>query len=69
MTSPGVVSGPQTLRLRKGEDRRIRAGHLWVYSNEVDNAATPLTAFEPGDVVCLEDHRGQPLGIAYVNPH
>jgi len=47
----------------------VRAGHLWVYSNEVDNAATPLTGFAPGDTARLEDHRGQPLGIAYVNPH
>jgi hypothetical protein len=29
--------------LKPREDRRLRAGHLWVYSNEVDTAATPLT--------------------------
>ena len=31
------------LRLRRDEDRRLSAGHLWVFSNEVDVAATPLT--------------------------
>lgn len=36
------------LRLGKGEDRRLRAGHLWVYSNEVDNHVTPLKQCEPG---------------------
>jgi 23S rRNA (cytosine1962-C5)-methyltransferase len=56
------------LRLKKNEDRRLRAGHLWVFSNEVDVARTPLTAFEPGDAVAVEDHRGAPLGAAYVNP-
>jgi 23S rRNA (cytosine1962-C5)-methyltransferase len=56
------------LRLRKQEDRRLRAGHLWVYSNEVDVAETPLTAFAPGDVVEVQDARGAPLGTAYVNP-
>jgi 23S rRNA (cytosine1962-C5)-methyltransferase len=56
------------LRLRKNEDRRLRAGHLWVYSNEVDVAATPLTGFEPGDAVEVQDSRGAPLGAAYVNP-
>ncbi|MGB5398009.1 MAG: hypothetical protein WBN96_12735, partial [Gammaproteobacteria bacterium] len=24
------------LQLKKREERRLRAGHLWVYSNEVD---------------------------------
>lgn len=56
------------LRLRKNEDRRLRAGHLWVFSNEVDIAATPLTAFAPGDPVEVQDARGAPLGVGYVNP-
>ena len=37
-----------SLRLNKNEDRRLRAGHVWVFSNEVDNKLTPLTQFEPG---------------------
>ena len=56
------------LRLRRNEDRRLRAGHLWVFSNEVDVAATPLTAFAPGDLAEVQDVRGAPLGTAYVNP-
>jgi 23S rRNA (cytosine1962-C5)-methyltransferase len=56
------------LRLKKNEERRLRAGHLWVFSNEVDVSATPLTAFEPGETVRVEDSRGTPLGTAYVNP-
>lgn len=56
------------LRLKKNEDRRLRAGHLWVFSNEVDVAHTPLTAFEPGEAVVIEDARGAPLGTGYVNP-
>lgn len=56
------------LRLRRHEDRRLRAGHLWVFSNEVDVAATPLTDFAPGDVVEVQDAREAPLGTAYVNP-
>ncbi len=56
------------LRLRRNEERRLRAGHLWIFSNEVDVSATPLTAFEPGDAVRVEDSRGAPLGAAYVNP-
>ncbi len=57
------------LRLKKGEDRRLRAGHAWVFSNEVDIALTPLTAFRPGDAVRVISDRGTFLGHAYVNPH
>jgi 23S rRNA (cytosine1962-C5)-methyltransferase len=56
------------LRLRKNEDRRLRAGHLWVFSNEVDVRVTPLTDFEPGVLAEVQDARGAPMGTAYVNP-
>ncbi|MGF1642081.1 MAG: class I SAM-dependent rRNA methyltransferase [Thiotrichales bacterium] len=57
------------LRLKKHEDRRIRQGHPWVYSNEVDIHATPLKAFTAGQAVELQDARGVVLGTGYVNPH
>ena len=57
------------LRLKRGEERRLRSGHLWIYSNEVDTAATPLKALTPGGEVVIEDSRGKPLGRAYANPH
>ena len=56
------------LKLKRGEDRRLRAGHLWIFSNEVDTAATPLTQFEPGAAVQVHSDRDQFLGHAYVNP-
>ncbi len=57
------------LHIQKRQDRRLRAGHPWVYSNEVDNAKTPLADFAPGALahICLAD--GTVLGSAYVNPH
>lgn len=55
------------LCLKKGEDRRLRHGHLWIFSNEVDTAATPLAAFPPGALARLVDAKRQPLGIVYVN--
>ena len=63
------ASAAPELRLRRGEDRRLRAGHLWVFSNEIDVAATPLTAFAPGAHARLLSDRGQFLGHVYVNPH
>lgn len=57
------------LRLKKNEDRRLRAGHLWVYSNEIDTAVTPLANFAPGAAVVFEEHNGKFIGTGYVNPH
>src|SRR5262249_32059665 len=57
------------LQLRRHEERRIRQGHGWVYSNEVDTDATPLRAFTPGDQALLVASNGRPLGVAIVNPH
>ncbi|MFI3272653.1 MAG: class I SAM-dependent rRNA methyltransferase [Pseudomonadota bacterium] len=58
----------KNLILRRGEDRRIRAGHLWVFSNEVDVAKSPLKDFEAGESVRVTDSGGRPLGTAYINP-
>ena len=57
------------LVLKRNEDRRLRAGHLWVYSNEVDIRKTPLTGFEPGSLVAIQSAVGKTLGAGYVNPH
>jgi 23S rRNA (cytosine1962-C5)-methyltransferase len=56
------------LRLKHGEDRRLSAGHLWVFSNEVDTARTPLTAFQPGSLCRIVSDRDKFLGYGYVNP-
>ncbi|MDS4070556.1 MAG: class I SAM-dependent rRNA methyltransferase [Candidatus Competibacter sp.] len=69
--SPSSVSPAEfaPLRLRKDEDRRLRAGHLWVYSNEIDVEATPLRNFEPGQPVAIQASNGKVLGTGYINPH
>ena len=56
------------LRLKRNEDRRLLAGHLWVFSNEVDTGQTPLSRFEAGDLVRVLAHNDRSLGLAYVNP-
>jgi 23S rRNA (cytosine1962-C5)-methyltransferase len=56
------------LKLKPNEDRRLRAGHLWIYSNEVDTAATPLTDLEPGQPVEVLASNGKPFGTGYANP-
>ena len=57
------------LYLRKGAERRLRAGHLWVYSNEVDIKRSPLTGFEAGIQAELRGSNDKPLGTVFVNPH
>jgi 23S rRNA (cytosine1962-C5)-methyltransferase len=57
------------LVLKRHEDLRIRSGHCWVFSNEVDTARTPLSAIEPGAAVRVVDHRERFLAHALCNPH
>jgi len=57
------------LRLKRKEERRLKTGHLWVFSNEVDVVKTPLKGFEPGQPVRIEASNGKSLGTGYVNPH
>src|SRR3954447_24364144 len=57
------------LYLKRNEDARLRAGHLWVFSNEVDVKRSPLTGFEPGEPCVIVDSHDKPLGIGYANPN
>ena len=57
------------LNIRKHDERRIRQGHPWVFSNEVDVSRTPFSGFAPGEAVEVADYRGKLLGFGYVNPH
>lgn len=59
---------PAELYLRHGGDRRLRAGHLWVYSNEVDSERSALANLTAGDRVSVYGSNGQLLGSAYMEP-
>lgn len=60
---------PKHILLKKGEERRIRHGHPWIFSNEIDNVATPLKSFVPGQEAQVFAADKKPLGVAYINPH
>jgi 23S rRNA (cytosine1962-C5)-methyltransferase len=62
------VSHLPVLRLKRNEDRRLQAGHLWVFSNEVDTQQTPLNKLKPGELVRVLAHNDRALGLAYANP-
>jgi len=57
------------LFLRKGADHRLRGGHLWVYSNEVDSERSPLGGFSAGDQVAVRNANDSLLGSAYMEPN
>ena len=56
------------VRLLPRRHKRVRAGHPWVYSNEI--AMTPETrALPPGGIVTLVDDGGVAVGTATFNSH
>ena len=67
--APGDGLALPELRLKPREDRRLGAGHLWVFSNEVDIERTPLSGFATGALCRVIGDRERFLGYAYVNPH
>ena len=54
--------------LKKNEDKRLRKGHLWVFSNEIDTKKTTLDQFSAGDLVNIKSDDGKIMGTAYINP-
>lgn len=52
------------LRLKKGRDKRVRRGHPWVFSNELQE----VPDLAPGGLAVLDDASGNALGVGYFNP-
>ncbi len=53
------------LRLQKGREKRVRSGHPWIFSNELQEVP-PLA---PGILVAVDGPGGEPMGMGYYNPH
>jgi len=63
--APAADGAPRVV-LKPNEDRRLRRGHAWVFSNEV--AAFP-PALAAGDAVHFYTSHKEFLGAGYYNPH
>ena len=63
-----TASALAPLKLKDKADRRIKKGHLWIYSNEVDTKATPLKQLQAGQQVEVLGDNNKSLGVATVNP-
>jgi 23S rRNA (cytosine1962-C5)-methyltransferase len=55
------------LKLRPGAHKRLKTGHPWVYSNEVDMDPA-AKALAPGSLVTITDAGGAHLATAHFNP-
>lgn len=62
-----AVSLP-VLRVKPREEHRVKGGHPWIYSNEVELDAK-AKALPPGSIVRILDSHGQDIGTASFNPH
>lgn len=54
------------IKLKAKEERRLKAGHWWVFSNEIDGLDTSI---EPGTLVRVLASDGVQVGIGTFNPH
>ena len=54
------------VKLKAKEERRLKAGHWWVFSNEIDGLDTSI---EPGSLVRVLASDGVQVGIGTFNPH
>jgi 23S rRNA (cytosine1962-C5)-methyltransferase len=55
----------RTVVLKKGAERRASAGHLWIYSNEIEGFDRTIPS---GDEVLVRDGRGGLLGTGTFSP-
>ncbi len=51
--------------LKRGRDRRLQLGHLWIYESEIDRIEGTQ---QPGEMVRIRDHQRRYLATGYVNP-
>lgn len=59
----------KTLRLKKDAERRIKAGHLWIFSNDIDTHHSPLKNYTAGELIRIETSFGKTIATGYINPH
>jgi 23S rRNA (cytosine1962-C5)-methyltransferase len=55
---------PSSVTIKKGEERRLRNGHLWIFSNEIS-----VIEGNPGngDIIAIYDYSKNFLGIGFYN--
>ena len=54
------------LKVKAKEEHRIKKGHYWLFSNELEHIDKTI---KPGEIVRILDSREQILGYGFFNPH
>src|SRR5437667_218206 len=52
--------------LKSYRDERVKAGHLWIFSNEIERIESPAI---PGGIVDIYSNHKHFLGRGFFNPH
>jgi 23S rRNA (cytosine1962-C5)-methyltransferase len=68
MTDSLSLSHRPLVHFQAGRSTRVRRGHPWGFSNEIDMTAE-AKALPPGSLVTVMDAGGEPLGVGTFNPH
>ena len=66
-TPSAAADARPVIRIQPGRHKRVRGGHPWVYSNEIE-MTREAKALEPGSIVTLFDANDGPVGTAMFNP-
>ncbi|MFH1619930.1 MAG: RlmI/RlmK family 23S rRNA methyltransferase, partial [bacterium] len=53
------------VKLRPGEESRLMGGHLWIFSNELENVDTGV---EPGTLCRVLNSKGRKVATGFFNP-
>lgn len=55
-----------TVKLKKNQDRRIKSGYLWVFSNEIEGTDREV---KPGEIVYIRNASNNFVGMGFYNPN
>ncbi|MBU2574685.1 MAG: class I SAM-dependent rRNA methyltransferase [Elusimicrobia bacterium] len=56
----------KTLKLKFSGERRLRQGHPWIFSNELENIDRTIS---PGEICGVLFNSGRSAGVGFFNPH
>jgi 23S rRNA (cytosine1962-C5)-methyltransferase len=68
MSKVSSINEKPRVFIKKGRSLRIKRGHPWVYSNEIERVSN-VNGLKPGSVVEIRDAGDLFLGLALFNPH
>lgn len=56
----------KSIILKKGEEKRVKSGHQWIFSNEIKAVSDKVQA---GEIVQCYDASNNFIGLGFYNPH